>query len=346
MKTKNKKQRTAKSLKNLFNLLTIVFVFLLLFILQGCSGGIFQSKTGVKQVDVHQGTTGLTMDFGTNAPPSKTYMEQYFPITLTLKNKGAYDIDTGYLTLVYEKDYVRFDSSSWNTEKDKIQVKDNNKASIRLKGRNKYDNMGDSTSLTINAQTLHLDNQSELHNVNIIAFACYDYYDDLSTDVCIDFDPYNTKITNKPCTSASKSYSGQGGPIAIDSLTPNMFIDEDGGIKPSFEISITNKGDGLPYERGLSDDVCSSTTISHKMLNVVGVEATLAGKKMTCSPNYLKNGLVSLKDDTTKVRCVLDDTLYRSEDDPFAYTTTLQIHLDYGYRITKTTIVEIDRFDS
>ncbi len=90
-----------------------------LLIIAGCTeGGLGRGKkTPITEVDVRKGTDGIKMEFLPNAPPQNVFAESGFPVSLKIKNAGAFDIvenkgtpeiEKGIAVFGFEKAYVSF----------------------------------------------------------------------------------------------------------------------------------------------------------------------------------------------------------------------------------------------
>src|SRR3989338_2258133 len=85
----------------------IMILIVVLFIL-GCTG---QNKDSgpITDVDIYKGTEGLVMKFLENAPPDEIFEESLFGAGIELENRGAFNIENGYLSLGLEKDYMEIE---------------------------------------------------------------------------------------------------------------------------------------------------------------------------------------------------------------------------------------------
>ncbi|GAG33164.1 unnamed protein product, partial [marine sediment metagenome] len=97
-------------------IIKIVIIILIVLIIIGCKGK--KSSKPVTREDLYTGTDGLVFNFLKNAPPDQVYASteterSQFNVVIDLENKGAFNIEEGYLTLILEDDYMSIDD--WDT---------------------------------------------------------------------------------------------------------------------------------------------------------------------------------------------------------------------------------------
>lgn len=321
-------------MKHAHKLISIaVLLALVLVFISGC--GPLQTETP----RVHEGTEGLSIEFMEKSPPDEVYVGDVFPVTLDMKNKGAYDIETGILVLGIEKEYV-----SVQTEEFKKAV------SFDMNGRSLYDPIGGIDRKTIRLKAGALDPQSETHTTMVAVTTCYPYRTDASANVCIDTDIFGQRMAEKVCTPQTLKMGtvqlegqelprGQGAPIAITKIEQKMLPHEDEQrIVPQFMIYVKNMGDGLPVELSSYQDACRATGVSKGLLNVVGARVYLSDKsvQLNCKPKLVENspskeGYIKLEKKEDFIKCSLEEGVSK---DWGTYTTPLIMELDYGYTFT------------
>tara|TARA_Y100000310_G_scaffold15573_1_gene15628 strand:- start:2632 stop:3972 length:1341 start_codon:yes stop_codon:yes gene_type:complete len=95
--------------------ISFAFGLLIFVVITGCGGGFGGRDTPITDVDIRTGTDGLVMEFLENAPPKNVFEDGQFPISLKLKNSGAFDIkddedspefEGGFVVFGFEKAYV------------------------------------------------------------------------------------------------------------------------------------------------------------------------------------------------------------------------------------------------
>lgn len=296
-----------------------IMLISILFILVGCTTGPFQKDV---EEDIHKGNTGLVMNFFKGTPPKTVHEGETFPVTVELRNKGAYDIQNGDLLI--------------NIEQDLLELKEGElKEDLDIEGKSTGNIEGSLDKKTFLLKSKNLGKETETITSNIIVSACYKYRTVFSEDVCIDTDYYNTKGFVKACTAETSTFSsGQGGPISITKVEAKMLAEDD-MIIPKFDIYISNYGTGQVIKDDEVDDLCSSKTVDKEDINFVKVSVDLFEESLDCN----KETLV-LKEGSGFIRCSLTNGI--SKDTP-SYTSLLTVTLDYGYSESISQSVEIKK---
>jgi hypothetical protein len=289
-------------LKNTLIILIVLIVF------SGCSGGGYE-----RLHDPYQGNEGLMINFIQNAPPDIIYEQEKFPFGFILKNKGAYDIQRGIVTISYEKDYI------------KEYITDDN--SIILNGRSIFNPNGEEKNRLFYFETSKMDSMSQIRNSIMAVTACYEYNNKLKTEVCIDSDVFNLiGDRSKPCTVKSESFSGQGAPVGITYLVPTMSKtpDNDEVVIPEFEITISNLNFGNVIKKESIYRYCSNEAITRDEMGIVEIEARLGNQLLECNPR-----IINLNNENTgKTKCKLNHGIYGVTT---SYNSLLEVDLKYGY---------------
>src|SRR3989338_3687683 len=94
-------------------------IFVLLFLV-GCSGTTDKYTPSITSKDIYTGKDGLSMEFFENAPPKEIFEKGVLPIGIKLNNKGASNIENGYLSLGFEKEYITLNEDSLKSINDRI----------------------------------------------------------------------------------------------------------------------------------------------------------------------------------------------------------------------------------
>ncbi|PIN87243.1 hypothetical protein COV19_00545 [Candidatus Woesearchaeota archaeon CG10_big_fil_rev_8_21_14_0_10_44_13] len=311
-------------------------------LISGCSGLKRPSKDIT--VQIHTGTTGLAMSFLKNAPPSDIQatgenQRTPFQVGISLENKGAYDIKDGHLLLSVERNYMEIMGWQLNDNERFTQVgASGEKVSFKLKGRSDINPTGEIDSIFANVDALPFEKQSITRSASIRATACYGYQTLASASVCIDTDAYNLNPIDKSCTAKDISLSGgQGGPISVDkidvSVLPNNEEGEEKSASPQFVVHISNKGDGLVFNKDKVSDACSSANLKTEDINTVTLDDisfsgySLKGGYFECSPIQIR-----LRGQDDKFVCKVKKGIINTKTG--AYSTTLEVVLEYGYSQT------------
>jgi len=321
---------------------TTIGLFILLIII-GCKGS--KDTNPVTKEESYTGTDALVFNFLKNAPPNQVYAStdterSQFNIGVDLENKGASNIEDGFLTLILENDYMAIDD--WpNTEK--VSYSGGNQAAFSIEGRSLTNPAGgkDITTIKVNARKFP-EQMSETHKSSILLATCYKYQTNVYENVCIDTDVYDLKNLDKACKVKDLSLNSQGAPVSVTKVEVEMLPHEsDTKIKPFFTIYVENKGKGEVIRPDLTviENACSSESlkIQENDLNVVNIKAYLSGKEfeLDCNPQYIK-----LRDKKGYVRCNLKEG---KEKKYGTYESPLIIDLYYGYMETIAKEVEIKK---
>jgi hypothetical protein len=300
----------------------IILFLIVVLILVGCNQTTGPS-TSITDEELYKGKAGLSLDFRESMPPITVHEEDSFPISLDLKNDGAFDIKNGYLLLNLEKDLLE-------VERGNIPEK------FDLIGRSRNNPSAGLDVINFFVKSKKIGSETETITSSLLATICYEYQTYFSENVCLDTDYYNMKKISKACNAEDKSFnSGQGAPIAITKIESRMLEDND-KIKPMFIIYVNNVGKGEVISTDSVSDICSANTVNYDNINNIEVEAYLSGYLLTCSPENLK-----LKNKEEVVRCILEEGIDKKEP---SYTTLLTITVKYGYTETISKKVEIRKY--
>ena len=315
----------------------ILGIFMVLAV-TGCMGG--GGRPPVQGLKIYEGIEGVTVKFMEQSPPDEVFLGDTFPLSLEIRNSGAYDIEDGAFVLGIEKNYISAPAEF---------TKELNY--FTLTGRKSYDPVGGIDRKIIQLKAHQLDPQMETLTTNIALTTCYPYETQATAQMCIDTDIFNQRQEEKVCQSGTLNMGtiqvegqelpkGQGAPIAITKIEPKMLphnVSEE-LIMPSFMIYVRNMGDGLPVDIDVYGDACTATGVPTRAWNVVGARVYLSDKssQLDCTPklDYQtsgKEGYIKLEKDEDFIRCTLKEGIPKARG---TYTTPLMIELEYGYTFT------------
>lgn len=345
----------------------VMLLILCGLIVTGCGeGGGHQT---IKERNYYEGSDGLVMDFMTNNPPEKMYPEQTYPITMTIKNMGAFSLLESYsdddlfaqATLIYDPFYFGEVGDFQDTAR---EVREE----IHLEGKSLYWPSGQSKVMTlavIEAKTVGPNRIGADSDIGVSL--CFPYETMLGAQVCVDNDPYENTDPSQVCHVEDLSFVDQGAPVAIKHVgvetvpigtqRQNVLVrqgvtDENGAltgfeevmseelvtiIRPVFRISIDNVGDGQVIrgrERG-EQKLCLKEEWDDLPSNSLVVTAFLGNTELSCAPDP-----VIMYDDHAEVVCML-----KPEDDMVVttnYYDFLRVYIDYVYQIRDKITVQID----
>ena len=309
--------------------------------LLGCNLASTSTTSKQTQTDFHVGMEGLTAEFSKTAQPQIVFENSNFPVLLTLRNKGAYDIKakSGLISFGREKDYVTELKFSKN---DRLGTVEKDTMSFDIEGKREINPKGDELILELTGTAGKLDPQSENKLSTITATLCYPYRTLVSATACIDTDVFGTRPVKKVCSAKEIAMSnGQGAPVAVTKIVPQM-VPEGDVIHPQFLIFVENRGSGSPVNILKYNNVCSKQDSDNKDLwNVAFLKAYIRdNKQLVCCPNFEGKcqeketdinkftGLIRFRDNKDFVRCFFSEGVPKNYD---AFTTPLRIEIDYGY---------------
>ena len=291
-------------------------------------------------LEVHTGTDGLVMDFLENAPPEEVYEDGIVPVYVQMENKGAFDINDGYLALGYEKSYMSV--HSWQTEEPVTNQLSEDLVQFSLKGKSSSNIDGDNKIVNLKLTAGRIEEQSERHESAILITSCYKYETEVEETACVDTDIYNLKKRDKTCEAKDLSLSSQGAPVAVDEIEVKMLphMDEN-KIKPQFIIHAKNEGDGEVIREGSVEKACSSAPLSFDDYNRIAVKAFLSDKQLDCDLAGESNaGEMRLTEREGYIVCGLEEGIGEEKG---TYSTPLVVLLDYGYTHSISSSVTIKK---
>lgn len=339
--------------------LSLILLLVGIVFIAGCGKNI--EKRPITNVEVRKGTAGITMEFIKNAPPDKVFEEGRFPISLKLKNLGAFDIpkdnpatkeiESGLLIFGMEKAYLGLPGSNDgklpNDEKlnDDLVLNDNNpyKNYFDIVGKSVFNPKGDEQFISVNGQAKKIGAQSETHPSTILATACYPYKTILDASVCIDTDILGQRRGLKPCIANDGVFSeGQGAPVTIKKIETRMLPQDGNKVKPHFIIHVKNAGNGEVISRSKIENVCSSQALKPQDFNKLTIKAVLSNAALDCSADGKSPGEteIRLKSKEDIVRCTMVKDIDANTD---AYTAPLKIEIGYGYTFTISKNIKIEK---
>jgi hypothetical protein len=324
----------------------ILFGLVLLLIISGC--GDKTENVDIPTIttkELFTGSDGLIVEFVKGNPPAEVYENSFTPITLNIKNKGAYDIQNGIISIALEKDYITAQQNSFNSVNTNTRYEGQEHLSLNIKGKNIETAEGEEDQLNFLANIGELEDMSIEHESGIIISSCYKYQTELSDNICIDTDLFGTKTVEKPCETQSKSYTNQGAPIAIQEVEMAMLPDLDNGvIRPQIIIHIINVGDGevVADDTSTITKACSSQALEIDKWNKINVEARMGANHIfNCNPSS-DSGIakVTLKERNAKVRCIIENGINIEEG---TRAEPLYIKLNYGYTSSISKTIKINK---
>lgn len=273
------------------------------------------------------GSQGLVISFLANYPPPRIYDEQPFDVLVEIRNMGSFGVNP-VLGAVY---LSGFDPSI---------IPGIPTTGIRLpeiEGKTQFNPQGGYDTVEFRASVRPLRNlKVDRYTAPLQATACYTYETVGSQNICVDPDPFSISGAAKVCTPSSVSYGTQGAPVAITS------VDVDAAPRVTrFRINIANVGGGTVFAPGpLNLEKCSpysSSQLEYNEINHIMLrKVEISGRNIlsTCKP---EGSSIRLDPSgSAQVFCELRDPVGAT-----AYTTPLTVELEYGYRSSVISTVEI-----
>jgi len=336
-------------------ILLLILIFTLIFtLLTACSGGYGDEKH-VLDIEFHKGTNGVDFDIIGLMP--EIYEDTAFKLAVNIFNKGAYDIlpGQGYVNINLERDYMCLSdpgAKQCSDGTDTIRMLGESLQEQQLKGKSMANPPGDFELIEYYVLTRPIDKQSFEHTSNIGVSACYQYKTDLITEVCIDPFFYELGVIEKPCKVESKSFSGQGAPLAITKIETQMLSEGKNSVRPMFIITLQNSGNGEVIHKDMIDKVCTSSHLPSNAFNVIHLKSVefLNGvykfdrddenSNIECTFSN-KQKETKLKNRKAEIKCITKQPITA---DIGTISTQMKIVVDYGYTLSKSQQIKIKRF--
>ncbi len=320
------------------------YLLVILLLLSACGGG------ELTRVNYFEGREAVHLTFGQNTPPRNVYDDSQFMLGVNIHNRGAFDTE-GKIIFEYDT-FVLEGSGSFERE-------------FAIRGKQPGFPRGEQDYLQGGfLEVREVEGLRESTDTRITASICYPYRTQLTDFFCVDSDVFGGD-TNPLCRGRQfHTYSGQGAPVIIDRVTPDVVprgtledstetvipvLDETGNLvevrreevstrqiilQPHFEISIRNVGRGLVF--GTNQGLSACTDTSQRRMGEVHVMANMLDLNLTCSPNP-----VTIRGGEATTRCFVepDDWFYTST----SYMDVLTVYLDYYYLDQTSTEVKVNR---
>ena len=309
-------------------IILITFIFLL-FLSFGCTPKTEDS------VDYRKGTQGIVMNFMEDMPPAKMYDNMPIDLVVEIRNKGAYPQPnpiTGWAINVINPNAKGIGTLYLSGFDDKIVTGMPKQMKIpELEGKTSYNLEGGFDTVLFHGNIVDLSSRKidTNYNAEFLVISCYNYETIAYQTVCIDPDPYSIKQKTKVCT-VPPSYSlsgGQGAPVAVTKIEETTLAN-----KIQFIIYIKNVGSGKVIDKNRLNIDCPYS-LSSENLDKVYVSGRVSGYSLSCKP---RNPITLTKGERIVVCTIPKPTMSKS-----AYTTPLQIKLEYGYSSSIQRSVEI-----
>jgi hypothetical protein len=227
------------------------------------------------------------------------------------------------------------------------------KSSNYLNGKSIYFPDGTFDEITFNVQAKKITALSEKHTTTVLVTACYQYFTELTQDICIDPDLYGTDRLDKVCRSRDYTFNDQGAPIAVTGIETKMVPHGPEKVKPQIIVKIKNKGKGNVISRDKVVEACSDSGLLRDDWNMVILDSLKLTYKdlkyvygATDNDFECKVHPIRLEGNEGEVRCTLLDDHAMDKSDIAAFTTQLNVRLSYGYTFSVGREVVIENPDA
>lgn len=283
-------------------------------ILTGCTG-IQYGKTKEQAAladDAHTGVKGITVNFIKNNPPDIAFSGSPIDISLEVKNEGAATASgTLYLT--------GFDSQIFNFGRPEKQF-------TNLEGRTKFNTLGGYEVVSFSSANVDLPKGTDTLDQNFLASVCYRYRTEARIPVCIDPNPTSV-LENEACKVTNPAVAGgQGAPVAVSAVREDAMPG-----KVSFYLTISNLGDGFVVDTA-SLAKCPNQ-LKFNDVDSVDYSVQMSGATGSCKPD----GKVKMANKQGTLYC----TFTLTDSISPAFTSVLEVNLDYAYLSQKTKSVKV-----
>ncbi|KHO50521.1 MAG: hypothetical protein QT07_C0009G0015 [archaeon GW2011_AR16] len=303
----------------------VVLLVLVLLLVASCAGGgrLRRSRSQAQPYNFHVGSQGVQMHFLQGNPPQRLYEGDPLTMILEYANKGAYDITDGRLYISgYDREYVRLEAAENPLS-----------TTFTAEGKDEFNPMGEITDVKeYKDPAVSMPPNVDIFRQVFKATACYKYRTEASPTVCIDPDPLSVDPEDKVCIVTPMSLGSQGAPVAVSSIEPEVARD-----RAQFKINIANVGTGTVIEsaQGRSPIERCHADLKRDEIDKVEIHAFISDTPLECKPD-----IVRLTNGNGFSFCTLDLRTIQQRE---AYQTILNVYLDYGYRDSIATAVDILR---
>lgn len=259
--------------------------------------------------EIMTGTSALDVSFNPNSI-SDVLMCQQANVMVDMRNSGAYNIDDGSFTFIFEDQYFEAVGSS--------------KGDFSLDGKSYFNPQGDFMLKEFRIKNKGLPSQLESYVSPLIFLACYTYKTFGTVQVCVDPDIMNLN-PNKPCRIEPVALSGgQGAPVAVTRVE-TLMVPEEEQVRPAFAVFIQHLGSGSVVSKEGAKLACTAEKIKiGELLSKVSVNVKVKDLVLDCPDE-----LVRLEaDKESRVICKFPELIGMNSG---TYSTVLSVEIDYGY---------------
>ena len=267
--------------------------------------------------ETHQGTQGIVFNFLSNYPPPIIYTsggDTGNNIVLEVKNLGSTKTGAYFYLSGFDKNIIQTGTDQY------VLGALDAKTTTNPDGGYTQIQFPSYGTLSIN-----MPKDIDVYPVTIQATACYDYQTLASIPVCVDPDPYSPVATKACVPHGAAVGAGQGAPVSVTSVEQESLRGQ-----VIFKIRVGNVGDGQVIERG-NTPICTQLKYD-KFDRIYYAPFKLGGAAGQCLPN----APIRLVNKQALITCV-----FNVPPGNLAYTTTLDVNMDYGYMASKQQSLQI-----
>ena len=276
-------------------------------------------------VDIYTGTKGVELNFVKDLPPSKIYDTSALTLITELRNLGTSDVSGRcFLHLSGFDDRI-------------VQILTKTKPCGQLDGKGILNPEGGFDTQEFTTDRIYLPEGTDSYKPKFVITTCYDYETIANPLVCIDPNLYSIQPVEQACQVKDVLMSGgQGAPVSVTRVDVDMMKN-----KILFKIHIANQGRGQVLRTGIGltgygPNSCPFN-LEYNDLNIVDYSVDMRGGSLIkCAPE-MDGPRVRLVDNKATVFCTF------SISGEYAFTTPLNIRLNYGYMDSISKEVEILR---
>jgi len=339
----------------------ILFLLLLFIFVAGCDLIQKDGKGSSGQEEFKRGPEGLVMEFVENFPGDRYIVSddsgstESISIIIDVRNKGTFPKDGAF-------SQGNIYLSGFDNEIIDMELTSKELSEMFLQGASSINPLGGFDTADFEGQIIADTITIDKYDPIILATICYPYITESSPAVCVDPLPFDSR-QEKVCQIGTTKLSTQGAPVAVTRIDQEASTN-----KIQFKIHIKNVGNGDVIKPGEGEggfstlEKCSPldkpgiTDSKYKFLHrkdfdrVKLKKIEIGSKRLhdasdgdfvsKCSPFADGSNDIRLFDGEGFVICTLDisdlDTLS-------AYTTPLNIELEYNYRSTISKKIEISK---
>lgn len=310
-------------------ILSLIAVALLI---AGCQNGGDSISSGKAFVG---GTEGLSMNFVENEPPAIVSEggEDFFDITLLLKNQGEFDLRPGDIIISLQginRDAFSLPSlSQVNTFP--LEGKDMVRGDIVV---------GEEEEIRYEGASFKYDLDADFQ-VDLTADTCYNYATAAVATLCLKRNPGERgSLDQCEVNNPSINVENSGAPVQITGL--DQVSRGRNSVRITFDVAKT--GSGIVFEPGTFREVCRITNDVYNKIDRVHIKLipTTINTQISCSRfGGASEGTVDMLGGTKTIICTIDTTNLQDA----AFNERLRMFLDYQIHDSVSTSFVVEELD-